>query len=181
MRSLPAPPAAASNRREANALKAGKDAFHAVGCAHCHVPDLGDVKGLYSDLLPPRYGGRAQRHVGLRHLRARLARHAAGGAGDKPATDPAKDPAGASAKEWRTPPLWGFRDSGPYLHDGRAEDLEQAVAAHGGEAARSATEVLHAFAPGAAQGRGLPENHDGTERRRGRRRLNETGPGSKSG
>jgi CxxC motif-containing protein (DUF1111 family) len=41
----------------------------------------------------------------------------------------------ASRFEWRTPPLWGFRDSGPYLHDGRAATLEQAVALHGGEAA----------------------------------------------
>jgi len=24
----------------------------------------------------------------------------------------------ATAQEWRTPPLWGVRDSGPYLHDG---------------------------------------------------------------
>jgi CxxC motif-containing protein (DUF1111 family) len=42
----------------------------------------------------------------------------------------------ASRFEWRTPPLWGFRDSGPYLHDGRAATLDQAVALHEGEAAR---------------------------------------------
>jgi CxxC motif-containing protein (DUF1111 family) len=41
----------------------------------------------------------------------------------------------ASRFEWRTPPLWGFRDSGPYLHDGRADTLDQAVALHAGEAA----------------------------------------------
>ncbi len=39
----------------------------------------------------------------------------------------------ASRFEWRTPPLWGFRDSAPYLHDGRAKTLEQTVAMHGGE------------------------------------------------
>ena len=44
--------------------------------------------------------------------------------------------------EWRTPPLWGFRDSGPYLHDGRAPDLEQAVALHGGQGAASARVFL---------------------------------------
>jgi Di-haem oxidoreductase, putative peroxidase len=67
--------------------------------------------------------------------------------------------------EWRTPPLWGFRDSGPYLHDGRAPDLEQAVEMHGGQAAASAREfraispsqrsLIHTFlnslaAPGSA-------------------------------
>ena len=30
-------------------------------------------------------------------------------------------------QEWRTPPLWGFRDSAPYLHDGRARNLVEAV------------------------------------------------------
>ena len=39
----------------------------------------------------------------------------------------------ASRFEWRTPPLWGFRDSAPYLHDGRAKTLDQAIAMHGGE------------------------------------------------
>ena len=41
---------------------------------------------------------------------------------------PASAARGASQREWRTPPLWGFRDSGPYLHDGRAQNLDEAVA-----------------------------------------------------
>jgi hypothetical protein len=45
---------------------------------------------------------------------------------------PTSGPAGRL--EWRTPPLWGFRDSAPYLHDGRARTLDQAVSFHGGEA-----------------------------------------------
>jgi hypothetical protein len=46
-------------------------------------------------------------------------------------------PTPASRREWRTPPLWAIRDSGPYLHDGRAETLEQAIALHGGEALKT--------------------------------------------
>ncbi len=38
-------------------------------------------------------------------------------------------------QEWRTPPLWGVRDSAPYMHDGRAENLLESIAMHGGEAA----------------------------------------------
>ena len=38
------------------------------------------------------------------------------------------------AQEWRTPPLWGLADSAPYLHDGRAESVLEAIAQHGGEA-----------------------------------------------
>ena len=36
-------------------------------------------------------------------------------------------------QEWRTPPLWGVRDSAPYMHDGRAETLLEAITMHGGE------------------------------------------------
>ena len=38
-------------------------------------------------------------------------------------------------QEWRTPPLWGLRDSAPYLHDGRAQTVLEAIALHDGEAA----------------------------------------------
>ena len=40
--------------------------------------------------------------------------------------------------EFRTPPLWGLRQSGPpYLHDGRAETLTETLEMHGGEATAS--------------------------------------------
>src|SRR6516165_971432 len=45
---------------------------------------------------------------------------------------------GPQPGEWRTPPLWGVADSAPYLHDGRALTLEQAIEMHGGQATRSA-------------------------------------------
>jgi CxxC motif-containing protein (DUF1111 family) len=43
--------------------------------------------------------------------------------------------------------LWGFRDSGPYLHDGRAQTLNDAVALHGGQGDRSAQKYF-ALTPG---------------------------------
>lgn len=36
-------------------------------------------------------------------------------------------------QEWRTPPLWGLRDSAPYMHDGRAETVLESIAMHDGE------------------------------------------------
>jgi CxxC motif-containing protein (DUF1111 family) len=36
--------------------------------------------------------------------------------------------------EWKTPPLWGVADSAPYLHDGRATTLMDAILQHGGDA-----------------------------------------------
>ncbi|MGY8771195.1 MAG: di-heme oxidoredictase family protein [Pirellulales bacterium] len=35
--------------------------------------------------------------------------------------------------EWRTPPLWGVASSAPYMHDGRAATLHQAIVLHGGQ------------------------------------------------
>ena len=36
---------------EAKHIKAGKALFASVGCANCHAPKVGDVAGIYSDLL----------------------------------------------------------------------------------------------------------------------------------
>ena len=43
-----------------------------------------------------------------------------------------------SPSEWRTPPLWGVADSAPYLHDGRAATLADAIKLHAGQASSSA-------------------------------------------
>jgi CxxC motif-containing protein (DUF1111 family) len=103
---------------------AGKKLFHAVGCAECHVPDLGDVKGMYSDLLI-HYLGEPLQASGVYY-------------GPPPEEPIFKPGASATAGEWRTPPLWGVADSAPYLHDGRAETLEEAIQAHGGQGKSSA-------------------------------------------
>ena len=39
---------------------------------------------------------------------------------------------GPQPGEWRTPPLWGVADSAPYMHDGRANTLSDAIELHGG-------------------------------------------------
>lgn len=50
----------------------------------------------------------------------------------------------ADGNEWRTPPLWGIglaqqiNPRAGFLHDGRAETLEQAILWHGGEAQEAA-------------------------------------------
>jgi CxxC motif-containing protein (DUF1111 family) len=183
VRDLPRPkertPATAN---EASAVKEGRALFAATGCATCHAPKLGEVQGMYSDLLlhdlgpqlgdvgqysvfdpssseeeitdeagpiasaapdqpaevavavpetapapPGGAGGAAFEAVAMSGM-ARV-RIVGTGTGKRPTSGP------ASRFEWRTPPLWGFRDSGPYLHDGRAETLDQAVALHAGEAA----------------------------------------------
>jgi CxxC motif-containing protein (DUF1111 family) len=37
------------------------------------------------------------------------------------------------SQEWRTAPLWGLKDSAPYMHDGRAATVEDAIKLHDGE------------------------------------------------
>jgi len=43
----------------------------------------------------------------------------------------------AEPTEFRTEPLMGLRFKTAFLHDGRAGSIEQAILAHGGEAARA--------------------------------------------
>ena len=118
------PPEPPASRADA---VAGKKLFHQVGCADCHQPNLGGVEGIYSDLLLHRMG---------RDLVGGSAYYGAPPAPvPMPDTPPSDDP---DPDEWRTPPLWGVADSAPYLHDGRAETLEEAITLHGGQGKRAA-------------------------------------------
>jgi CxxC motif-containing protein (DUF1111 family) len=215
VRALPKPseyrPATATESRE---IAAGRALFAATGCATCHSPKLGNVEGIYSDLLlhdlGPQLGDVGQYSVfdpsssegEIIDEEGPIAESGVCPSSDipgeavavavavapppvdprppaveaervgtpatpqaaaavvappvllelpnaptppvalpaitvPPTTAPVKRPTSgpASRFEWRTPPLWGFRDSGPYLHDGRADTLDQAVALHGGESA----------------------------------------------
>ncbi len=210
---------------ESREVAAGRGLFASIGCATCHAPKLGNVEGLYSDLLlhdlglqlgdTGQYGvfdpssseeeitddegsiadatpgllptaptvlpfvsGSAPRLIAAapaapapppvaqeapaivagpavsqvtiavapqlpRQLvpvtapvmfRSGAVIMAGGPSGEIVTKRPTSGP--ASRFEWRTAPLWGFRDSGPYLHDGRADTIDQAVVLHGGEAAK---------------------------------------------
>lgn len=107
---------------ERSQAAAGQALFVKIGCADCHTPSLGGIDGLYSDLLLHRMG-RGLQGSGFYYGQA----VPGSGDGSLPRAD-----------EWRTPPLWGVADSAPYLHDGRAATLEEAIELHGGQAARAA-------------------------------------------
>lgn len=143
-----------SDEQAKSYLAGGRMLFDSVGCAACHVPDLGEVNDLYSDLLlhdmgtslgdVGAYGSvppNATDDEELKQPLPPLVTFGAPGAKRAGAADEAKL-IGALRQEWRTPPLWGLRDSGPYLHDGRATSIEQAVALHDGEAQRSARQFF---------------------------------------
>jgi CxxC motif-containing protein (DUF1111 family) len=122
--SLPRPvERAQASSREQEAVEIGKQLFTSIGCADCHTPSLGAVDGLYSDLLLHRMG---QELVG-------------GGSYNEPRVPLPDFPSSDTPQpgEWRTPPLWGVADSAPYLHDGRAGTLDEAIRLHGGQGSRS--------------------------------------------
>lgn len=92
----------------------GRVVFADVGCGACHTPTLADEDGnpvaLYSDLL--LHDVAPAGFVGI-------------------------EDGMASMREFRTPPLWGLSRTAPYLHDGAAFSIEDAIARHAAEAAAS--------------------------------------------
>jgi len=91
----------------------GETLFEQIRCADCHIPNVvqtGAPVLAYSDLLLHEMG---------------------------PALADGIEMSNAMGDEFRTAPLWGLRHHAPYLHDGRADTIEQAIVAHGGEASAS--------------------------------------------
>ena len=97
----------------------GQNLFMSAGCSNCHVPTLVTAEhpnplfdrkqvALFSDLLLHDVG-----------------------------TGDGIVQAAAEAREIRTPALWGLRFRRPFLHDGSAATIDEAIRRHGGEAARA--------------------------------------------
>ncbi|MEO1335970.1 MAG: di-heme oxidoredictase family protein, partial [Myxococcota bacterium] len=102
----------------AGASARGAELFTSVGCEGCHVQSLVGPRGripLYSDLLLHDMGPDLADGIEMKL---------------------------ATGSEFRTQPLWGVAATGPYLHDGRADTLHEAIVAHGGEALASADAYL---------------------------------------
>ncbi len=98
--------------------EAGAELFGQIGCDGCHVPALASERGrlpVYSDLLLHDMGPELADGIVMKE---------------------------ASGSEFRTQPLWGIAAVGPYLHDGSADTLAEAIARHGGEAATSRDSYL---------------------------------------
>jgi CxxC motif-containing protein (DUF1111 family) len=110
---------------------AGSTIFQAIGCATCHVPVLGNIDGIYSDLLLHDLGPEVNGLGGYS-----TGQSSESSTSNAAANTGSLEPTG---QEWRTPPLWGLRDSAPYMHDGSARSLAEVLRRHGGEASESAS------------------------------------------
>jgi CxxC motif-containing protein (DUF1111 family) len=108
--------------------------FESIGCATCHAPKLGAVSGLYSDVLLHDMGEASSDSA--TYYGAPVAPRSSG---DLAEAKEQRRSGMAGPTEWRTPPLWGVANSAPYLHDGRANTLDDAIRRHDGEAAKPTT------------------------------------------
>jgi CxxC motif-containing protein (DUF1111 family) len=151
IRALPAPATVApADPSKAAQVRTGAELFRTIGCTDCHTETLGPAVGIYSDLLLHDMGTELEASTGYRQTDCN---------GVLPAPRVPNEKFSASqqptAAEWRTAPLWGVADSAPYLHDGRAANLEAAIELHAGEAASAVArykelapdqrEAIHSF------------------------------------
>jgi hypothetical protein len=123
----------------------GRARFEAIGCARCHVPYLPINKTKFE--LPSRSGGSAV-SVDLAkegadprleapaeggplrvYLFSDLKRHDVG-----PQLKETRSDRGVAREQFLTRPLWGLSRSRPYMHDGRAPTIQDAIRFHAGEA-----------------------------------------------
>ena len=141
---------------------AGRNWFDEIGCSACHLPALRvepkaleiNIRGQYPATVKinpfkngqePRlrrvdYSSDARGSIprGLPiYLFSDLKRHRMGVQLADARPEKLPDGSIVAADEWLTRPLWGLADSAPYLHDGRAQTVEEAIRLHGGEAKRA--------------------------------------------
>jgi CxxC motif-containing protein (DUF1111 family) len=136
---LPAPPQLpATGRYDAELRNQGETLFESTGCSACHVRDVRNVHGIYSDLLLHDMGPALEDPLPAFPDRIKVGTRSTGSSGyGGGSVDILADVPSSVRREWKTPPLWGVRDSAPYLHDGRARTLAEAIVAHGGQAESS--------------------------------------------
>ena len=89
----------------------GASVFEALACSGCHLNYSDDVLA-YTDLLLHDVQSETYRGFPSANVTERM---------------------------FRTPPLWGITNTAPFMHNAAANTLEEAIAAHAGEAAASAS------------------------------------------
>lgn len=101
-------------------VTAGEQVFQQLGCNQCHVPNLTTGSHPIAALSYKIYSPYSD-----------FLLHDMGALGDGIVQGE------ASGRELRTAPLWGLRAQGTFLHDGRAENINDAITAHDGQARTS--------------------------------------------
>ncbi|HEX8172951.1 MAG TPA: di-heme oxidoredictase family protein [Thermoanaerobaculia bacterium] len=112
-------------------VTAGEQVFQQLGCNECHVPNLATGSHPIAALSNKTYSPYSD-----------FLLHDMGSLGDGIVQGE------ASGTEFRTAPLWGLRAQRTFLHDGRTDNIHDAVVAHDGQAraSREAYQALDAQA-----------------------------------
>ncbi|WP_218081807.1 di-heme oxidoredictase family protein [Anthocerotibacter panamensis] len=142
---LPAPQKIMPEGTVAHAQVEGGQKFFMANCASCHIPSLAldkpevTIEGAMGQPpltveLPPPVVTKVHGRI-LVPLYSDLKRHEMGaGLAEKNGQLSDDKVTGVSPAWFITTKLWGVADSAPYLHDGSAATLPEAIIAHGGEA-----------------------------------------------
>ena len=132
-------------RRLSGDATQGAQLFQQVGCADCHIPELVTDSRILTFSFPEQAtapGNNVYQSIDLGRPPTRFRRS---GDGVRVALysdlklhdmgpDLAEPVGGANASVFITARLWDVADTAPYLHDGRAITLSEAILLHSGEA-----------------------------------------------
>jgi hypothetical protein len=135
-----------TRQRATRDAQTGIRIFENIGCADCHVPEM-QTESRYLSLAFPEVdtdpGANVYIELDLERKPARFRPHPAGGLLVSSFSDLKRHSMGPGLAESTAMPLddlfitarlWGVADTAPYLHDGRATTLSEAILLHGGEA-----------------------------------------------
>jgi len=100
----------------------GRAAFARIGCIHCHTPSFTTGKMIASGSSTVPSAALSNQTVNL--YSDLLVHHMGKGLAD------GITQGGAGPDEFRTAPLWGVGQRAFFLHDGRADNLVEAIRAH---------------------------------------------------
>ena len=126
------------------AARAGQTLFDAAGCGECHIPFL-ETRGRVLEYRVPDvpFGGEVYYSVDLSRAPVKFPNAPKRGVRVPLFADLKRHNMGPGLAEsfgseldafFTTARLWGIWDTAPYLHDGRATTLVEAITLHGGEA-----------------------------------------------
>jgi len=114
----------------------GKRLFNGIGCAECHVEQVGSLSGVYSDFLLHHMGKQFEdpipaepiaKFTEQERMDVIVSYHGMRRRAVTTELVKTMEVGPEQHTEYKTPPLWGVADSAPYLHDGRATTLRAAI------------------------------------------------------
>lgn len=144
------------------AYRQGQAAFSDVGCAGCHKPMWLVQEPVWTEQSDAQNSAFRTTLDLRQHIRngpplrnrdsellgypvllfSDLRRHDMGSELSDPVPSTKSAKVAIPPSYFLTRPLWGLADSAPYLHDGRAVTLAEAIKLHGGEASDSRRKYL---------------------------------------